>query len=489
VTIARKLWIGFVLPLPLLAAVAAVSYWSTARLGEAGESVAHTHAVLSRIEALLSLVKDAESSQRGYLLTDDEAYLEPFAGASKAWRPALDELKNLTRDNPEQQRRVDQLRPMLAAKFDELAKTIRLRKDHEKTAKGDDAALALVKTNEGRTIMEGVRTITEEMRGTEDKLLGERDQRADVTTQVTRWAIGVVTGLAVVVVFLGGWFIIHSVTHPVRTAISQLTSAGAELLAGTTQQAAGARQQAAAIAQTVSTMTQISQTAEQAAERARGVGEAVQRTREVGQAGRKAVEDSIGALKTVRSQVESTAENVLALAERAQTIGDIIATVSDIAEQTNLLALNAAIEASRAGEHGRGFAVVAGEVKALADQSKKATAQVRQVLGEIQRATNTAALSTEEVTRGVAQAAQVATQAGQTIRALAEALAEAAQAASQIAASAGQQAAGVGQVQQAMTSIDQVARQNLAAIRQAEQAAQDLNRMGADFAALVGQKG
>src|SRR5206468_3922496 len=130
----------------------------------------------------------------------------------------------------------------------------------------------------------------------------------------------------------------------------------------------------------------------------------------------------------------------LALAEQAQTIGDITATVSDIAEQTNLLALNAAIEASRAGEQGKGFAVVAGEVKALADQSKKATAQVRQVLGEIQKATNTAVLSTEEVTKGVATAARVAGQAGEAIKTLADTLTEAAQAAAQIVASSGQQA-------------------------------------------------
>src|SRR5204862_2053088 len=127
------------------------------------------------------------------------------------------------------------------------------------------------------------------------------------------------------------------------------------------------------------------------------------------------------------------------LAERAQAIGEIIATVADIAEQTNLLALNAAIEASRAGEQGRGFSVVAGEVKALADQSKKATAQVRQILGEVQKATNAAVLSTEEVTRGVTTAAAVAAQAGEAIKTLADTLAQTSQAATQIVASSGQQ--------------------------------------------------
>ena len=199
------------------------------------------------------------------------------------------------------------------------------------------------------------------------------------------------------------------------------------------------------------------------------------------------VEDSIAALAKVQEQVETTAQNILALAEQAQAIGDITTLVADVAEQTNLLALNAAIEASRAGEHGRGFAVVAGEVKALADQSKKATAQVRQILGEIQKGTNAAVLSTEEVTKGVASAGRVADQAGQTITALAETLAEASQAASQITASAGQQATGMGQIHQAMRNIDEAARQNLAALRQAEQAAQNLNALGGKFTQLVGK--
>jgi methyl-accepting chemotaxis protein len=277
---------------------------------------------------------------------------------------------------------------------------------------------------------------------------------------------------------------IEKLLEQIREATNRLAAASAEILASTTEQAAGAQEQAAAVAQTVATVDQVTQTSDQTAERARGVGHAVERTREVSRAGRQAVEESIAALEKLREQVEATAGNIMALAEQAQQIGEIIAAVNDIAEQTNLLALNAAIEASRAGEHGRGFAVVAGEVKALADQSKKATAQVRQILGEIQKATHTAVLSTEEVTKGVAGAARVTGQAGETIAALSETLGEAAQASAQIMASAGQQATGMAQIHQAMKNIDQVSRQNLVATKQVEEAAQNLNALGTQLAEL-----
>jgi len=280
---------------------------------------------------------------------------------------------------------------------------------------------------------------------------------------------------------------IERLLNSVRGAVSRLATASTQILASTSAQAAGAQEQAAAVSQTVATVEEISHTASQAAQRAKGVGETVQRTLEIGQTGRKAVEESTAAMNRLKEQVESTAENILMLAEQAQAIGAIIATVNDIAEQTNILALNAAIEASRAGEQGKGFSVVAGEVKSLAEQSKKATAQVRQILGEIQKATNTAVLSTEQVTKGVAGAIHAGGISGQTINALATTLSDAAQASAQIVASSGQQATGMSQISQAMRNLDQVSRQNLVATRQVEQAAQNLSSVGTELTGLTAE--
>jgi PAS domain S-box-containing protein len=271
----------------------------------------------------------------------------------------------------------------------------------------------------------------------------------------------------------------------VTETAQNLASSAAEILAGTTQQASGAQQQAAAVAQTVTTVDEVVQTSDQAAQRAKLVAESSQRTVEVGRAGRKAVDEAVAVMGSVKEQVESLAESILALAEQAQQIGEIIATVTEIADQTNLLALNAAIEAARAGDHGKGFSVVASEVKALAEQSKKATSQVRQILGDIQKATNSAVLAAEDSTKGVSGAIKVVNQTGETIRTLSDTIADSAQTATQISASAGQQAAGMAQIHQAMKNINQVTTQNLGSVRQAERAAQDLNTLGMTLKELV----
>ena len=87
---------------------------------------------------------------------------------------------------------------------------------------------------------------------------------------------------------------------------------------------------------------------------------------------------------------ERTDQTVQGLAQTAQKIGEVVALINDIASQTNLLALNATIEAARAGEAGRGFAVVASEVKSLANQTAKATDDIRAQIVAVQAETETA---------------------------------------------------------------------------------------------------
>jgi methyl-accepting chemotaxis protein len=99
------------------------------------------------------------------------------------------------------------------------------------------------------------------------------------------------------------------------------------------------------------------------------------------------VAQATGVASRAADEGRRTDTSVQGLAEAVQQIGEVVALINDIASQTNLLALNATIEAARAGEAGNGFAVVAGEVKSLANQTAKATDDIRAQIGAIQGAT------------------------------------------------------------------------------------------------------
>jgi methyl-accepting chemotaxis protein len=479
-TIQARLALGFALGPIILAIVGWIVYSNTVTLTESMSLRQHSYHVLQKAEQVSKLLVDAETGQRGYLLTGEDRYLEPYNNAIQTMDPVIAELTQLTADNPRQQARLDTLRGKVREKLDELAGTITLRRDQ-----GEQAAVAVVLTDRGKKVMDEIRGTLDQFEQEENALLQQRAADADRTTQLTLNSITYGTIVSFLLLAVVGVLVARSIIGPVARTIEQLTSVSAEILAGTTQQAAGMREHSSAVTETVTTVDEVLQTSEQAAQRAQAVAESSQRAAQAGHAGRKAVEESVTAMGTVREQTGSIAESILTLAEQAQAIGEIIASVNDIAEQTNVLSLNAAIEASRAGEHGKGFSVVAGEVKALADQSKKATAQVRQILGEIQKATNAAVMVTEQGSKSVNEAIKTVNDAGSTIRTLADIIAEAVQAAAQIAASSAQQATGMRQIHQAMQNINQVSVQNLAATNQSEQAAKHLSTVGASLKKLI----
>ena len=107
-------------------------------------------------------------------------------------------------------------------------------------------------------------------------------------------------------------------------------------------------------------------------------------------------------------QAQKTNDRVAELAKAAARIGDVVELINSIAGQTNLLALNATIEAARAGEAGRGFAVVASEVKALAEQTAKATGEISQQISGIQAATQESVGAIKEIGDTIGRMSEIA---------------------------------------------------------------------------------
>ena len=107
------------------------------------------------------------------------------------------------------------------------------------------------------------------------------------------------------------------------------------------------------------------------------------------------------------NQARTTNDRVSELSKAAARIGDVVELINTIAGQTNLLALNATIEAARAGEAGRGFAVVASEVKALAEQTAKATGEIGQQISGIQAATQESVTAIKEISGTIERLSEI----------------------------------------------------------------------------------
>ncbi|WP_294054508.1 response regulator [Sphingomonas sp.] len=151
--------------------------------------ILHSHEVIASLDELLSTLQDAETGQRGYLLTGNDQYLAPYEEARAQAGPRLDAIATLTRDNATQQSRLATLRRHADAKLGELKDTIDLRRSG-----GAAAALALVASDRGRVEMDAIRNQLDLMQQEEARL---RQMRIDEMEGAyrTAWAAGILTGV------------------------------------------------------------------------------------------------------------------------------------------------------------------------------------------------------------------------------------------------------------------------------------------------------
>jgi methyl-accepting chemotaxis protein len=180
------------------------------------------------------------------------------------------------------------------------------------------------------------------------------------------------------------------------------------------------------------------------------------------------VQESARMANEAVSQARTTNERVSELSKAAARIGDVVELINSIAGQTNLLALNATIEAARAGEAGRGFAVVASEVKALAEQTAKATGEISQQISGIQGATEVSASAIREISSTIEKLSEVSS----TIAAAVE---EQGAATQEISRNVQQAAQGTQQVSANITHVQRGATETGSASSQVLSAAQILS--------------
>jgi len=175
---------------------AAVSVFHTAQLRHESAAVLHSNELLLALDNVLSLVKDAESGQRGYVITGDPEYLAPYRAAVASIQAQLDALERLASEDPVQQRLMADVRRRVGAKLGELELTVGLR-----DRKGFDLTRDVIVLGAGRAQMEALRATAAEMAAHEGQRLAARQAAADATyrTALVSEALASLAALAALV--------------------------------------------------------------------------------------------------------------------------------------------------------------------------------------------------------------------------------------------------------------------------------------------------
>jgi len=202
INIGTKLYAGFGFGLAVMAVLSVVAFNSITSLHQTAGQVEHTWEVLESVSLITGSLKDAETGQRGFVITGEDRYLEPYNAALEEAEVHVEHFRNLTIDNAVQTQRADDLLPLIGDKFDELLETIELRRNVS-----FEAAQEVVLTDAGKQIMDDIRVLLSAMDEEERSLLVARAEAASDAASTSKsiliWGtIGAVIAVGAIAFFI-----------------------------------------------------------------------------------------------------------------------------------------------------------------------------------------------------------------------------------------------------------------------------------------------
>lgn len=522
----QKLYTGFGVVLLVILLLVLSTWRGFDQVDGAVKHNIHTYNVINASADLLVSLVNIETGARGFVITGRDQFLGPLESGERDFQSNLALLRQLTKDNPAQQRRLAETQAMHDQWLrEDINIYLELRRQVVAGQQSFEALIERVATGSSKVKVDAMRRLISDIQGEERALLAQRTasmNAAKFLSLTILLAGGVIaTLLAMSVAFVMSRSIagrlqqvvevarsiaqgrldsriqqggrdeigvlldafatmqerLREMIGQIRVGAGQLVEAAQNISSASTQLSVSTQEQSQAASSMAATVEELTVSINHVADNANEAHALSSDSGRQSAEGGAVIQETLASMQSIADTVQGAAAQIAELGQQSDQISSIVNVIKEIADQTNLLALNAAIEAARAGEQGRGFAVVADEVRLLAQRTANSTQEITEMIKKIQAGTRNAVSNMEVGVQQVSGGLEQASQAGDAIVAIRQASGRVVDVVDQISLALREQTVASQDVARNVERIAQMSVHNSEAVAETSRTAQGLQQL------------